>query len=114
LHQSHQTIRSENKIIKYSLTYFMFRYKRIVPQEPCKVLKQEIATKYFGNCKKGLAQGKGVAVGRDKYEGQFKNGLPNGKENILGQMVRFMTVIGKKGEKMGRVNSITKRMVWIV
>lgn len=47
-------------------------------QEPCKVLKQEIADKYVGKCKNGLAQGKGVAEGKDKYEGQFKNGLPHG------------------------------------
>lgn len=45
----------------------------------CKVLKPEIAVKYSGGCKKGLANGKGVAEGTDKYEGNFKAGLPNGK-----------------------------------
>ncbi len=48
-------------------------------QEPCKVLKQEIAEKYSGKCKKGLAHGKGIAEGKDKYEGEFKNGLPQGE-----------------------------------
>jgi hypothetical protein len=44
----------------------------------CKVLKPEIANSYSGDCKKGLANGKGIATGKDKYEGKFKNGLPNG------------------------------------
>jgi hypothetical protein len=44
----------------------------------CKVLKAEISASYSGNCKKGLANGKGIAVGKDRYEGKFKDGLPNG------------------------------------
>lgn len=44
----------------------------------CKVLKPEIATSYSGECKKGLANGNGIAVGTDKYEGKFKDGLPQG------------------------------------
>jgi hypothetical protein len=47
-------------------------------QESCKVLKPEIAGKYEGGCKNGLASGKGVSQGTDKYEGRFKNGLPDG------------------------------------
>jgi len=46
--------------------------------ENCKVLKPEIATSYSGECKKGLANGNGIAVGTDKYEGKFKDGLPQG------------------------------------
>lgn len=34
---------------------------------------------YSGDCKKGLAQGKGIAQGIDHYEGQFSSGLPHGK-----------------------------------
>lgn len=45
----------------------------------CKVLKPEIALSYSGDCKKGLANGKGIAEGKDKYEGKFKDGLPHGK-----------------------------------
>jgi hypothetical protein len=48
-------------------------------QTDCKVLKIEIAGTYAGECKKGLAHGKGVAQGIDRYEGQFNKGLPNGK-----------------------------------
>jgi len=48
-------------------------------QENCKVLKPEIAGEYSGDCKNGLADGKGIAKGQDKYEGKFKKGLPNGQ-----------------------------------
>jgi len=48
-------------------------------QDTCKVLKPEIAAKYTGKCKKGLAHGRGIAEGKEKYEGRFKNGLPDGE-----------------------------------
>jgi len=48
-------------------------------QETCKVLKAEIAGTYKGDCKKGLANGNGIATGTDTYEGDFKNGLPHGQ-----------------------------------
>ncbi|NOU47999.1 MAG: hypothetical protein HOO86_13190 [Bacteroidales bacterium] len=53
----------------------MFSYS----QEQCKVLKPEISGTYEGKCKKGLANGKGIAIGTDRYEGKFSNGLPHGK-----------------------------------
>lgn len=48
-------------------------------QEQCKVLLPEISGTYTGKCKKGLAHGKGLAVGTDTYEGRFSKGLPHGK-----------------------------------
>jgi hypothetical protein len=48
-------------------------------QESCKVLLPSISGTYEGKCKKGLANGKGIASGTDRYEGQFKAGLPDGK-----------------------------------
>ncbi|HEY9113620.1 MAG TPA: hypothetical protein VIN10_02915 [Bacteroidales bacterium] len=47
-------------------------------QEECKVLVPELVGTYEGKCKKGLANGKGKAVGKDTYEGQFTKGLPDG------------------------------------
>jgi hypothetical protein len=41
-------------------------------------LKPEIAGSYEGKCKNGLAQGKGIAIGTDRYEGFFNRGLPHG------------------------------------
>jgi len=48
-------------------------------QETCKVLMPEISGRYTGDCKNGLADGKGIAEGKDKYEGKFKKGYPNGQ-----------------------------------
>lgn len=47
-------------------------------QENCLVLKPEIAGKYTGKCKNGLANGKGKSVGQDTYVGQFSKGWPQG------------------------------------
>jgi hypothetical protein len=44
----------------------------------CTVNKASISGSYTGDCKKGLAHGKGIAQGIDRYEGQFIKGLPNG------------------------------------
>lgn len=48
-------------------------------QKECKVLKPEISGSYTGKCKKGLANGKGLAIGTDTYEGRFSKGLPAGR-----------------------------------
>ena len=48
-------------------------------QDDCKVLKPEIALDYKGECKNGLAHGKGEATGIDFYKGEFKKGLPHGE-----------------------------------
>ena len=50
----------------------------VYSQQDCKVLMPKISDTYVGKCKKGLAHGKGKAVGIDTYEGSFKKGLPNG------------------------------------
>jgi len=47
-------------------------------QTGCKVMMPSIAGAYSGDCKKGLASGKGIAQGIDHYDGQFIKGLPQG------------------------------------
>jgi hypothetical protein len=44
----------------------------------CKVSMPSIAGSYSGECKKGLAHGKGNAQGIDHYSGTFRDGLPHG------------------------------------
>lgn len=44
----------------------------------CKVLLESISGKYDGGCKDGLAHGRGTAEGKDKYQGRFRVGLPDG------------------------------------
>jgi len=48
-------------------------------QTGCKVLLPSISGTYTGECKKGLAHGKGIARGFDLYEGSFFKGLPEGE-----------------------------------
>jgi hypothetical protein len=44
----------------------------------CRVAKASISGSYTGDCKNGLAHGKGIAQGIDRYEGEFTKGLPSG------------------------------------
>ncbi len=44
----------------------------------CVVVDSDINEKYSGECKDGMANGKGIATGKDKYEGGFINGLKSG------------------------------------
>lgn len=55
-----------------------FGYVAHCQQSDCKVLIPTLSGSYSGKCKKGLANGKGIAQGIDKYEGQFSRGLPQG------------------------------------
>lgn len=53
-------------------------YNSLIAQSDCKVQIDELAGKYEGECKKGLANGFGTAKGVDQYTGEFKKGLPHG------------------------------------
>lgn len=46
--------------------------------QDCAVAMESIKGKYEGGCDKGKANGQGKAYGYDSYEGEFKNGLPDG------------------------------------
>lgn len=61
------------------LSLFTFISIQLSAQIDCKVLNPKIDSIYIGKCKKGLANGKGNAIGVDSYIGKFSNGLPNGK-----------------------------------
>ena len=47
--------------------------------QTCEVDKESLKGTYTGDCKKNKAHGKGKAVGADTYEGEFKNGVPDGQ-----------------------------------
>jgi hypothetical protein len=57
---------------------FIFSGSMLMSQDVCSVLVKELAGSYTGKCRKGLAHGKGKAVGVDSYEGRFSKGLPHG------------------------------------
>ncbi len=52
-------------------------------EKDCIVKLPAISGKYSGGCKNGLAEGRGTALGIDKYYGQFNKGLPHGKGTYL-------------------------------
>ena len=68
-----------NSLRALGLILFLFGGSVIYAQEKCKVLLPAISGSYTGKCKKGLAHGKGLAVGTDTYEGRFSKGLPEGR-----------------------------------
>lgn len=44
----------------------------------CKVLTVNLSGSYKGDCKNGVAEGEGEAIGLQRYRGSFKDGKPNG------------------------------------
>ena len=50
----------------------------LAQQTNCIVNVKELQGSYEGECKSQKAHGKGKAVGEDTYEGEFKNGYPEG------------------------------------
>ena len=69
--------------------------------QQCVVLKEEIKGKYQGDCKNGLAHWKGVAIGKDTYEGKFKKGLPNGKGTYRWSTGEVYVGSFRKGKRHG-------------
>jgi hypothetical protein len=67
----------------------------------CKVLLDALAGQYEGDCKKGLANGEGRAVGTDTYEGAFKKGFPDGKGTYTWSNGDVFVGTFKKGMKEG-------------
>lgn len=70
---------TKSKSIIILVAVFLFSVKVTAQDNQCKVLMPSISGTYTGDCKKGLAQGKGISQGTDRYEGQFVKGLPQGK-----------------------------------
>ncbi|OFX84321.1 MAG: hypothetical protein A2W99_00960 [Bacteroidetes bacterium GWF2_33_16] len=68
----------------------------------CKVLLESISGSYNGDCKNGLAHGKGIAQGIDKYEGKFKEGFPNGNGKYFWANGDYYEGNWKAGKKNGR------------
>jgi hypothetical protein len=73
----------------------------IFSQKTCKVLVPELDSIYIGKCKKGLANGKGEAIGKDTYKGKFKEGLPNGQGTYIWANGDQYTGDWKEGKRTG-------------
>jgi len=63
----------------FLIIVFILGSNAYAQQSDCKVTLPGISGSYSGDCKNGLAHGKGIAQGIDHYEGQFIRGMPSGR-----------------------------------
>lgn len=67
----------------------------------CVVKVPALQGSYDGKCKKGLANGKGSATGKDHYVGRFKAGLPHGRGTYTWASGAVYVGAWKKGVREG-------------
>ena len=93
----------KTSIMKMTVLLFVmiFIANYSIAQE-CKVLKTEISTSYQGECKNGMAQGKGIAKGQDSYDGEFNKGLPDGDGTYIWANGAIYKGNWKKGMRDGK------------
>ena len=65
--------------IKAAVIVLLLLFSFNVYSQTCEVDKESLKGTYTGDCKKNKAHGKGKSVGIDTYEGEFKNGIPDGQ-----------------------------------
>ena len=68
----------------------------------CSVLLDSLEGTYTGDCKSGKANGTGKAVGINSYDGEFKNGLPEGQGKYTWSNGDYYYGGWKKGLKDGK------------
>ena len=75
----YKTQECDLKSVNFSTDALLIFSGQLFSQESgCKVLLPSISGTYTGKCKNGLAHGKGIAQGTDRYEGRFYKGYPQG------------------------------------
>lgn len=79
------------------------------PKPKCKVELDAIAESYEGECKKGMAEGIGTAIGVDTYVGEFKKGLPHGQGRYIWSNGDYYSGDFRKGVPEGYGEKVIKR-----
>lgn len=95
------------------LALLIFGNSLYAQEDVCKVLLPNISGTYTGDCKKGLAHGKGVAQGIDYYEGQFVKGLPSGKGTYKWQDGSYYEGQWANGLREGKGRMVIKDSVTV-
>jgi hypothetical protein len=89
-------------VFKLLFTLFAFFLSQEIFSQDCSVEKESLKGTYNGGCKKGLANGKGKAIGVDVYEGDFKSGLPDGNGTYTWSNGMVFTGQFSKGLREGK------------
>lgn len=84
------------------LLLFFFCGPKTFAQQDCEVSVSSLVGSYTGDCKGGKANGKGKAVGKDSYDGAFKNGYPDGEGTYKYQNGDFYLGSFSKGQMQGK------------
>jgi len=79
-----------------------------VPHQGCYVEDPQLRGRYNGECRGGMAYGWGKTVGRDIYEGEFVNGIVQGKGTYVWSDGDKYIGEFKKGKAHGRGVMIRK------
>lgn len=91
-----------SKVIRAVMSViFALTFVTLYSQSECRVLMPGIAGSYIGECRKGLAEGSGEAVGTDSYKGSFRKGLPDGEGTYIWASGAVYTGQWKKGMRDG-------------
>lgn len=86
-----------------SFIFILFGVHSVLGQQTgCKVLIPALSGTYSGKCKNGFANGKGTAIGIDKYEGQFFKGVPQGKGTYTWSNGSWYNGQWSKGKRDGK------------
>jgi len=86
---------------KIFITFFLIT-SFYAQSQTCEVDNPSLKGTYTGDCKKNKANGKGKAVGSDTYEGDFKNGLPDGQGTYTWSNKNSFSGKFSKGLKEGK------------
>lgn len=90
------------RLISFILFVFILSSAYSQTDKSCKVLIAKISGVYNGDCKNGLAHGKGIAKGVDTYVGRFKKGMPNGQGKYTWENGDYYDGNWKKGKRNGK------------
>jgi MORN repeat len=92
--------------LSFIAALFFFNF---VTAQDCEVKLLPLNGKYEGGCKDGKANGIGKATGLDSYEGNFKNGYPEGDGTYTWSVGDSFKGGFKKGLKSGKGEMHFKR-----
>lgn len=83
-------------------TLSLSSYYLMAQTSTCGVMLDSLKGTYEGDCNGGKANGHGKAVGADSYEGNFKNGYPDGMGKYTWKNGNYYNGNWKKGVKEGQ------------